>query len=46
MCENLHYESVYFKELHNEQEYYILTDNIQNGDSCSVNYYQYIYLEL
>ena len=21
-CENLHYESVYFKELHNEQEYY------------------------
>ena len=21
MCENLHYESVYFKELHNEQEY-------------------------
>ena len=22
MCENLHYESVYFKELRNEQEYY------------------------
>ena len=22
MCENLHYESVYFKELHNEQEYF------------------------
>ena len=22
MCENLHYESVYFKELHNQQEYY------------------------
>ena len=22
MCENLHYESVYFRELHNEQEYY------------------------
>ena len=22
MCENLHYESVYFKELHKEQEYY------------------------
>ena len=21
MCENLHYESVYFKELHNDQEY-------------------------
>ena len=21
MCENLHYESVYFKELYNEQEY-------------------------
>ena len=37
MCENLHYESVYFKELHNEQEYYWLT--IQSGGSCSVNYY-------
>ena len=22
MCENLHYESVYFEELHNDQEYY------------------------
>ena len=22
MCENLHYESVYFKELYNDQEYY------------------------
>ena len=22
MCENPHYESVYFKELHNQQEYY------------------------
>ena len=22
MCENLHYKSVYFKELHNDQEYY------------------------
>ena len=22
MCENLHYESVYFRELHNEQEYF------------------------
>ena len=22
MCKNLHYESVYFKELHNQQEYY------------------------
>jgi len=22
MCEHIHYESVYFKELHNEQEYY------------------------
>ena len=22
ICENLHYQSVYFKELHNEQEYY------------------------
>ena len=34
MCEHLHYESVYFKELHKEQEYYI-----QSGGSCSVNYY-------
>ena len=25
MCKNLHYESVYFKELHNQQEYYWLT---------------------
>ena len=33
-CEHLHYESVYFKELHKEQEYYI-----QSGSSCSVNYY-------
>ena len=23
MCENLHYELVYFKELHNDQEYLI-----------------------
>ena len=22
MCENLHYEKVYFEELHNDQEYY------------------------
>ena len=22
MCENLHYESVYFKELHNQQEHH------------------------
>ena len=22
MCESLHYESVYFKELHNDQEHY------------------------
>ena len=22
LCENLHYESVYFKELNNKQEYY------------------------
>ena len=34
MCEHLHYELVYFKELHKEQEYYI-----QSGASCSVNYY-------
>ena len=25
MCENLHHETVYFKELHNEQEYYLPT---------------------
>ena len=43
MCENLHYESVYFKELHNEQEYVLLTDNIQNGGSCSVNYTLFFY---
>ena len=40
MCENLHYESVYFKELHNDQES-LLTDNIQSTGSCSVNYYVY-----
>ena len=34
MCEHLHYESAYFKEVHKEQEYYI-----QSGGSCSVNYY-------
>ena len=41
MCENLHCESAYFKELHNEQELErtLLTDNIQNGGSCSINYY-------
>ena len=39
MCEHVHYESVYFKELHKEQEYYI-----QNGVSCSVNHYYYIHL--
>ena len=36
MCENVHFESVYFKELHNDPE---LTDNIQNEGSRSVNYY-------
>ena len=25
MCENLHYQSVYFKELHNQKEYYCPT---------------------
>ena len=40
MCEHLHYESVYFKELHKEQEYYR-----QSGGSCSVNYYQYNIIE-
>ena len=31
MCEHLHYESVYFKELHKEQEYYV-----QSGGSCTL----------
>ena len=36
ICVNIFiiYESVYFKELHREQEYYI-----QSKGSCSVNYY-------
>ena len=29
MCENLHYESVYLKELHNEQEYRQYTERGQ-----------------
>ena len=33
MCENLHYESVYFN-----RPRILLTDNIQNGGSCGVNY--------
>ena len=37
MCEHLHDESVYFKELHKEQEYYL--QSLQSGGSCSVNYY-------
>ena len=37
LCKHLHYESVYFKELHMEQEYYI-----QSGGSCCVNYYQFL----
>ena len=36
MCEHLHYESAYFKELHQEQEYYI-----QSAGTLSVNYYWY-----
>ena len=39
MCENHHYETVYFKELHNEQIYHGSTIYIQSGGSCSVNYY-------
>ena len=31
MCENLPYESVYFKELHNEQEYYWPTIYIEGA---------------
>ena len=33
MCEHLHYESVYFKELHKEQEYHI-----QSRGSCITSY--------
>ena len=33
MCENLYYESVYFN-----RPRILLTDNIQNGGSCGVNY--------
>ena len=33
-CEHLYYESVYFKELHKEQEY-----SIQSRGNCSVSYY-------
>ena len=39
MCEHLHYESVYFKELRTQRARILLTDNIQSGGSCSVNYY-------
>ena len=45
MCENLHYKSVYFKELHNVARV-LLTDNIQSGGSCSVNYYQFYHVWL
>ena len=38
MCENLDYESVYFKELQ-QRARILLTDNIQSGGSCNVNYY-------
>ena len=31
MCENLHYESAYFKELHNQQEYYSPTIDTERG---------------
>ena len=35
--ENLHCESVYFKELHNDQDSRILlADDIESGGSCSV----------
>ena len=43
MCKNLHYESVYFKELHSEHRV-LLTSNIQSGGSCSVNYYYSIFI--
>ena len=36
MCENLHYESVYFKELHNKQEYYWATIYRAGADVVSI----------
>ena len=39
MCKNLHYESVYFKELHDEQEYTIYNEFTEQGQLYSVNYY-------
>ena len=38
MCENLHYESVNLQRA-TQRARILLTDNILNGDSCSVNYY-------
>ena len=38
MCENLQYESVYFKELHKNQGYYD-RQNTEWGQLQSVNYY-------
>ena len=38
LCKNLYYESVYFKELENDHEYFI-DHNIQSRDGCSVSYY-------
>ena len=36
MCENLNYESVYFKELHNKQEYYWATIYRAGADVVSI----------
>ena len=38
MCENLHYESV----CATQRPRILLTDNMQSGGSCSVNYYMYL----
>ena len=48
VCENLHYESVYFKELHNEQNYYWPTIYRRGGGGAAVvstitGYYYYYY---
>ena len=42
MYENLQYELLYFKELHNEQEYYWPAIRTQSGGSSSVNYYKLV----
>ena len=45
MCENLQYESVYLKEQPKGPRLQV-TDNIQSGRSCSVNYSSLLLLTL